>query len=328
MKKGYKFIALIGVIFSLFACHEEDSLTPEYEYGGPIPPIADGPSEAQKICYELYKTYDLQVYYTLAGEEALQTIVGPGQDIFYGEPIEAGDEMTSTSFLKLMKKFYEALPGELARNSAKRQVLVKVGTNYDFIADIYSMFDIDISGGIFSIGMTGEAQKGIVFWGDMNDDAGVQSDVWKYSLCYSFFDSRLSNYIYTDLPLAKDLVKVSSGKYLATLIFNGRYDIILEVADEDTGGLDMDYLMSNGFVSSDSWYSVRNDNGTEEGNEYLELVAYTAWIACTPLAERQEIFAKYPLVKQKYDITVSYLKKHLNFDVEAFSKKWIEIAVE
>ena len=329
MKKGYKFIMLTGVIFSLWACHDESSLTPEYEYGGPVPAIADGPSEAQKICYELYKTYDLQVYYTLAGEEALQTILGTAQDIFYGIPIEAGDETTSAAFLKLMKKFYGFLPEELAKGSAKRHVLVKVGANDDLVNAMYMMyFGIPVSSGIYSIGMTGEAQKGIVYWGDMNDELGEQLDVWKYSLCFSYFDTRLSNDYHPELPVIKDLIKVSSGKYLATLFFNYDVDALFEAVDMDSGELNMDYLLSNGFVNADSWFSVRNDTGEEEGLEYLDLVAYVSWIACTPLAERQDIFESYPLVKQKYDIVVSYCKEHLDFDIEVFSKSWSVVTIE
>ena len=338
MKRMYKFIVIFGVMFSLFACHNEDSLTPGYEYEGPVPAITDGPSEAQKICYELYKTYDLHVYYTLAGDEALQSIVGPvSENIFSYSgvegtyPVQAGDEVTSTVFLKLMKKFYETLPEELAKSAAKRQVLIKVGTNMDLMQSAYDQVfygEVEVAGsGFVPIGITTEAQKGVVYWGDMNDKIGIQPDVWKYSLCAAFFEVRASNYYYTELPIPKDLIHVSSGYYLASFIFNYDMDALLEAIDEE-GALNMDYLMSHGFVNFDSWYSVRNDTGIEKGNEYLDLVAYASWIACTPLAERQDIFDNYPLVKQKYDITVSYFKKYLNMDLEAFSKEWSAVTVE
>ena len=54
MKTIYRILVLFGLLAVGTAC-SEDSLSPEYEYNGPIPAIADGPSEAQKICYELYQ---------------------------------------------------------------------------------------------------------------------------------------------------------------------------------------------------------------------------------------------------------------------------------
>ena len=75
MKTIYRILVLFGLLAAGTAC-SEDSLSPEYEYNGPIPAIADGPSEAQKICYELYQKYDHHVYYTLSGDEALQTNLG------------------------------------------------------------------------------------------------------------------------------------------------------------------------------------------------------------------------------------------------------------
>lgn len=334
MKKRYKFIAFIGVIFSMFACHNESSLTPEYKFDGPVPAIADGPSEAQKICYELYKKYDLHVYYTLEGEDALQTILGKVYaSVFSGTegayPVQAGDEITSTAFLKWMKKFYETLPEKMAKNSVKRQVLVKVGTMYDFVGYMLEAYlGEDVDGGIFSIGISTEAQKGVIYWGDMNDDMGIQPEVWKYSLCCAYFEARVSNYNYPELPVVKDLIKVSSGKYLASLLFNGDWDSLMDAVDWDTMSLNMDNLMGNGFVSGDGWNSVRNDTGVEEGNEYLDLVSYMTWIACTPLDERQDILGSYPLVKQKYDITIAYCKKYLDFDLEAFSSEWSKVTVD
>lgn len=331
MKRKCIFIMVLGAMFSLLACHDEDSLSPEYEYGGPIPAIVDGPSEAQKICYELYKTYDLHVYYTLAGDDALQTIVGPAQNPLWGDEIEAGDEMTSTAFLKLMKKFYDALPENLVKSSVRRHVLLKGCSSMDIVQyyyEDYPMYIEGINGGMYSFGMASESYKGIVYWGNMDDDIGVQTDFWKYSLCYTYFDSRLSNASHPELPLVKDLIAVSAGKYITTLLFYEDMDALYEAIDEDAGMLNMDYLLTNGFVNADSWCSVRNDYGVEEGLEYLDLVAYATWIACTPLAERQEILDNYPLVKQKYDISIAYLKKYLDFDIEAFSEKWVNVDVE
>ena len=49
MKTIYRILVLFGLLAVGTAC-SEDSLSPEYEYNGPIPAIADGPSEAQMSC--------------------------------------------------------------------------------------------------------------------------------------------------------------------------------------------------------------------------------------------------------------------------------------
>ena len=79
MKTIYRILVVIGLVVAIAACNDESRLSPEFEYTGPIPEIADGPSEAQKICYDLYQKYDHNVYYTLSGDEALRTNVGQTQ---------------------------------------------------------------------------------------------------------------------------------------------------------------------------------------------------------------------------------------------------------
>ena len=54
MKTIYVILVLLVMFVIGSACHES-SLTPEFTYNGPIPAIVDGTSEAQKICYDLYK---------------------------------------------------------------------------------------------------------------------------------------------------------------------------------------------------------------------------------------------------------------------------------
>lgn len=58
MKTIYGILILIGWMVIGYACSDDENLSPEFEYNGPIPAIADGPSNAQKICYDLYKKYD------------------------------------------------------------------------------------------------------------------------------------------------------------------------------------------------------------------------------------------------------------------------------
>lgn len=49
MKTIYRILVVIGLLVAIAACNDESRLSPEFEYTGPIPAIADGPSEAQKF---------------------------------------------------------------------------------------------------------------------------------------------------------------------------------------------------------------------------------------------------------------------------------------
>ncbi|MFR5658881.1 MAG: hypothetical protein ACLUDU_13330 [Butyricimonas faecihominis] len=108
MKTIYGFLVLVGLIVAVGAC-SEDTLEAGFEYTGPIPEIKDGPAEAQKICYELYQKYDLQVYYTLGGDEALRLETGWAQTNMmnyypeYGDTIEAG--MKPLPLFEVLQKF-------------------------------------------------------------------------------------------------------------------------------------------------------------------------------------------------------------------------------
>ena len=167
MKTIYRILVVIGLLVAIAACNDESRLSPEFEYTGPIPAIADGPSEAQKICYDLYQKYDHNVYYTLSGDEALRTNVGQTQInmLYYlpesAWPLEAADEVTAESFLKLLKSFYDALPEEIVKTTViKRQVLIKVNFWFDMLLNYYGVWAPEF----MSIGFTDEAQQGIVYW--------------------------------------------------------------------------------------------------------------------------------------------------------------------
>ena len=198
MKTIYGILVLVGWLVIGSACHES-SLTPEFTYNGPIPAIVDGTSEAQKICYDLYQKYDHHVYYTLSGDEALRTNVGITQTnmIEYNTPealpLEAADEVTAGSFLKLLRTFYNALPAEIVKTTViKRQVLIKKNLWYDNLGEYVGYYGLMLPTPNLSIGYIDEAQQGIVYWGEMDDDLGPQPELWKYSIASSFCRTRTS----------------------------------------------------------------------------------------------------------------------------------------
>ena len=325
MKTIYRILVLFGLLAAGTAC-SEDSLSPEYEYNGPIPAIADGPSEAQKICYELYQKYDHHVYYTLSGDEALRTNLGETQvngfwylpeSIF---PLEAADEATSEVFLRLLRSFYGALPVETVKTSViKRQVLVKANLWNDELLNYYGFWIPEV----YSIACTMEAQQGIVYWGEMDDMIGPQPDVWKYSICLSFFSTRTTPYFVLDVPVPTEFSHVSKGMYLGELPDSEQFDAMMAVMDWKTGEVDMDYLMKKGFIHPYPFMMA-----TTEMYQQEDLATYATWIACHPLSERQEVLDTYPLVKKKYELTLGFYKKYLKVDLEEFCKFWTNVTVE
>lgn len=329
MKTIYEILILVGMLVLGSACHDdEQNLSPEFDYAGPYPAITEGTSEAQKICYDLYKKYDYHVYYTLSGEDALLTDLGYIINGFWfaGNPyLEAGDEAISTSFLKLLKAFYDALPEELVKTSVmKRQVLVKANVWNDELSNYYGLYFPDF----YSIGGIEEStMQGIVYWGEMDDGIEPQPEIWKYSICLSFFRTRSSTFVNSTLPLPKDFSQVSLGSYYGEITDNEELaKALASVFDwesyEPADGY-MEYLFEKGFIEPfDFIYCTSKKFQTDE------MATFATWIACNSLADRQKILDTYPLVKKKCDITVKYYKDNFNVDLEAFSKFWVNVEVE
>ena len=328
MKTKYGIMILLGWLLLGSACNEGD-LTSEFTYNGPIPAIADGPSEAQKICYELYQKYDHHVYYTLSGDEALHTNVGITQTnmIAYNYPdalpLVAADEKTAESFLKLLQTFYNALPETIVKTTViKRQVLIKENIWFDELGRYMGYFGMMVPTPNLSIGYAEEMQ-GIIYWGGMNDAVGVQPELWKYSLANSFFKARTISYYALDMPSPDAFIQVSKGKYFNEMSYEEQGDAMLEMLDWMTSEWNMDYLRSLGFVDPYAFFMLQSNYMPNE-----DMATYAAWIACNPLEERQKILNDYPLVKKRYELTLEYYKKNLGVDLEEFCEFWVNVTIE
>ena len=329
MKTKYVIMILLGWLLLGSACSESD-LTSEFTYSGPIPTIADGPSVAQKICYELYQKYDHHVYYTLSGDDALRTDVGITQTsmIEYNHPnalpLVAADEKTAESFLRLLQIFYNALPETIVKTTViKRQVLIKENIWFDDLGEYMGYFGMMVPTPNLSIGYIEEAQQGIIYWGEMNDAIGIQPELWKYSLASSFFKTRTTSYYTLDMPSPDAFIQVSKGKYFNEMSYEEQGDAMMEMLDWMTGEWDMDYVRSLGFVDPYAFFMLQSDYMPNE-----DMATYAAWIVCNPLVERQEILNDYPLVKKRYDLTLEYYKENLNVDLEEFCEFWVNVTIE
>lgn len=177
--------------------------------------------------------------------------------------------------------------------------------------------------GIYEYGFTDEAQQGIVYWGEIDDNIGPQPELWKYSIVNSFFKTRTSTYFARDMVAPLDFAQVSAGKYLGEMPESEQAEAMDNVVDWMTGELNMDYLRSLGFVEPYAFLMITREYMPNE-----DMATYATWIACHPLEERQEVLNTYPLVKRKYDLTLKYYKENLKIDLEEFSKFWVNVTVE
>ncbi len=327
MRTIYKLLVIIGLFFGI-SCQDEGTLSPEFTYTGPIPEISQGNTEAQKICYELYKDYDLHVYYTLSGDDALRSDVGKIQtldiekadetkELYLVEfeidlgpaalPMQSGDEVTATSFLKLLKIFYNTLPEKMAKTSTlKRHVLVKV---VPVFSKLFDAAGVDH----YTLIAYSEAMQGIVYYGGMDDEAWNDEFTWKHNIAYEYFKGMVDHY-YKEVSIATEFGLISEELYASD---QGDY-YAENIMDWDMFEVDEDQLMEWGFVDADAYLA-----GSTKDKMYTEdLASYLAWIACLPLSERQDYLDNYPLVKAKYELAVKYMKENYNMDMEALSKVW------
>lgn len=336
MRTIYKLLVFVGLFIGI-SCQDEDSLTPEFTYSGPIPEITQGNTEAQKICYELYKTYDLHVYYTLSGDDALRTDVGKTQTIEIENtdklkveleefgvdlgpaalPMQSGDQVTATSFLKLLKIFYDALPEKMAKTSTlKRHVLVKI---VPVFSKLFSAMLMDH----YPLISFSEKGQGIVYYGGIDDEAWNDEFTWKHNIAYEYFKGMVDRIYKKDVPIATEFGLVSKDQYASDKEWKYDGEEINAILDMETFEVNEDLLMQMGFVDADAYlWGNTKDKVYEE-----DLASYLAWIVCLPLADRQVYLDAYPLVKAKYDLAVKYMKNNYNLDMEALSKVFSEASV-
>ena len=318
---------LLGCLLMGSAC-SESTLTPEFTYNGPIPAIAEGPSEAQKICYELYQKYDHHVYYTLSGDDALRTDIGKTQtnmiNYYFPDalPLEAADEVTAESFLKLLRIFYNALPERIVKTTTiKRQVLIKKNIWYDNLGNYVKYFGVTVPTPNLNMGYL-ETMQGIVYWGGMDDAIGVQPDFWKYSIAVNFFKTRTDFYYVLDMPVPDAFIEVAKGKYLNEMPEEEQGQAMMDMLDWENSLWNMDYLNNLGFIDPYAFFMLQSDYWQNE-----DMATYAAWIVCNPLEDRQEKLNDYPLVKKRYDLTLEYYKEYLGIDLEEFCKFWINVKI-
>lgn len=319
----FKLLMCFSILLFFQGCYNEDTPEQLWQYPGPRPEIKDGPSKAQKMCYNLYQKYGLHTYYTLSGDEALIAEVGITQvnPIIsrnpHAIPMQAADEGTAEKFLKILTGFYDLLPYDLAiRGLHKRHILVKINPSSN---NIVSDSDKEYWGNTFY-----EDMQSVVYYGYLKDNADESGDKfdtnltdWKRGITYQFFRGLAVDF-YKGFPLSSKFGAISKGLYY----YENRtdVDVALKINAERKYVFYESIARKCGFVHPSGATSNSDAPDADWGS-------YVAWIINTPKAERDKDIAEYERVKLKYNMVINYFKSTYQIDLEDFAIKWQNITV-
>lgn len=297
-------------------CNKEDDPVPQWKYLPPVPEITDGPSQAQKMCYNLYQKFDLRVYYNLSGDTALRTDVGNTQTSlirYYNAaaiPMQAADEVTAEKFLRLLTRFFALLPdGIVQKGLHRRHILVKVNPgNNRFLDELRNSYWMNIYS---------EDMQAIVYYGylsnnnDTDDKFLSHFQDWKWGITYSFLRG-LASSVFKPVTLPKDFGTVSKGLYY----------------DENKTAVDVCMKYSGG------WYIFDRNIGKKCGlvhpwgamasskSPLDDWGTIATWIMMTSQDERMGDMVAYPRLKQKCDLVIHFYKVNYGIDLETLAIQW------
>lgn len=318
----YKAGAALLSALLLAGCYNEKSPEAVWKYTGPTPEITDGPSAAQKMCYEIFKQYDVHVYYNLSGDMAGKTEVGYTQEnsIISANaaaiPFQAADDASGERFLTLLQGFFSLLPDELVSSGIhRRHVLVKINPGPTRIAD-------EEGTPYFSCTHT-EDQQGIIHYGYLMNDEDTNNtlvsnvDGWKWNICYEFLRGREYTYFKKDAALPAEFEQVSEGLY-----YNDNETEDNVFYDPYTRVYDRSVAKECGFVHPFGGVN------SYEGAPYADWGSYAAWILTVPADERSADLLAYPRIKTKYDMVIDYYKQQYNIDLEELGTKYRALTVD
>lgn len=301
MKNLYKYLLLAFVSVVLLSCQKEEVLHSNFEAPLPVPAIAQGPSQAQAICHYLWKTYDLHVYYTLEGEDAVNTPMGRFQTNIIqwnnpeALPLRAAHEDYALHYLNMMKSIFSFFPKDVVTKQVfKRFVLVEqnpasVGWYYDENFEDY--YD----------NIAGEEPLGILFCGDLSADAYPNFEGWKQVFVQRFFSGIIS-FFEKGVQIPPSYGMVSKDCYLydemGYFLYMGDYG---------------EYIKESGYE-----YGFVDPRAAEDDYDFgnIDISYLVAWAVTAPIEEIDRVLAEYPRMKAKYDIASAFFRSKFNIDLK------------
>lgn len=318
MKNIIKPLLFALIAFVLVSCQSEEKLEPKFTYDGPVPAIVQGTTNAEKLCYALYTTYDLHVYCTLSGDDALKTGVGSMQTnglLQTALPLSAADPVEAEKFLKLLTKFYESLPKKLVTNTVQKRIVL-VAQNC--ASNNYSKY-------VYYQNAASEDPQGIVIFGDLRQDPAlnVTQAEFKMEIARSFFTSIVAR---ADIPAEFGLV--SKGLYASEN--PNHYDLYEDGEEDEDYNPDWSLKLlpgANEIIKPWGFVHLTSYLRASEDYSLMDIGAFAAWITNTPKATRDVDIAKYEKINTKYEMTLKYFKDNFNTDLEAVSVAWCNYTI-
>ena len=312
-KRGLYSILTVVILMLLSACNQEGTLNGDWTYQGPVPEIANGPTEAHKLCYALYQKYDLHVYWDLAGSEALKLDFGNASATAISSnnaaaiPIQPAAEITAEKFLKLLTGFFALLPDEMVKaNLYRRQILVKVNPGKNTY--------VNEKGERYFVNTHTGNQYGYLFYGYLANNTDLSGDKfdtelfgWKWNICYQFFRGFFS-YGFKNFSAPETYGLVSKGYYAgevptAQRCLNGT------TFNSALGG-------TQGFIHPFAAEASTFDRCEQDWSATL------ASLITMPQAELNVILATYPKIAQKAGLIKAFLMEHHDIDMEELAARW------
>jgi len=314
--KMKRYIMIMAGLVLFSACTKEEKLEGDFTYGGPNPPITEGTTPAQNLCYELYQKYDFHLYYTLSGDEALQTPLSKTQTnaIITANssaiPMQAADEVPAYKLLNMLKTIYSLFPDAVVTtNMYKRHVLVKVnpGDNKTY----------DNQGNLFYNNIyTDPAMNGTIYFGDLDATIATPNyKGWIIAATYNFlFGITYPNYKNVTFP--KEFGAISDGFYR-----NDTEDSYYLCFESDGK-----YKVSEGYS-----YGFVHPKGAsaKATSPHVDIITIATWLLTTPQNQIDEIVnnsANYRL-QQKCTIVINFFQDTFGVDLEALNPTFNAITI-
>lgn len=301
MKNIFKYLMLAFISLSLLSCEKEEVLHSDFEAPMPVPAIADGPSEAQAICHYLWKTYDLHAYYTLAGEDAVNTPMGRFQTNMIewnnpdALPLRAAHQDYALQYLKMLKSIFSFLPKETVSTQVfKRYVLVEQNP-----ASMGWYIDENFMPYYDNIEL--EESLGVMICGDLSQDSYPDYEGWKYVFLQRFLKG-LINFYEKGVVIPPAYGLISKDCYLfdemGYFLYMGDYG---------------EYLKESGYE-----YGFVSPKGAEDSYDsgYIDFSYFATWLVTSTDYEVNRVLTQYPRMKAKYDILAPFYKSKFNIDLD------------
>ena len=315
MKKIY----YVFIMVLMASCVAEEKLVGNYEYDGPVPPIEQGGTEAQNLCFEFYESYGLNVYYTLAGDDALRTELGETQTnpIIYNNPnalpMQLPDENAALSLLKTMKSLYEIMPEKVIESTMyKRQVLVKVNpaANRSYNTDNEKYY----------MNYYSEDMIGVLYYGDLDETISVNAEDRKYCVLQNIIYGIINKY-YKRITVPEGFTEISAGYYKNEEGPDGQNTYLCFDYDPADGlskynilkGYEYGFVLPEGASCSTVEY---NDK---------DLASYAIWAISTTAAEIEDVLGSYQRVKAKYQIAEEFFMENYGIDFTVLNKEYSKL---